>query len=107
MRYPNEDVARMDQQFAETREERIPRQAADRLAEIAQELRLERDALREELRKAHQIIRNALAVMTTEQKDAWGRMNERDMVDGEGITRANEREALLKSTGATTSEVKP
>ena len=51
--------------------------------------------LLDELRKAHQIIRNALAVMTTEQKSKWGRLNERDAVDGEGITRANERQSVI------------
>ena len=48
-----------------------------------------------ELRAAHTIIRNALAVMTTAQKAKWGARNERDDVDGEGITRAHEREAAL------------
>ena len=52
-----------------------------------------------ELQAAHQIIRNALAVMTTEQKAEWGRLNERDGVDGEGITRANEREAVIAKAG--------
>lgn len=51
--------------------------------------------LLDELRKAHQIIRNALAVMTTEQKSEWDRLNERDAVDGEGITRANERQSVI------------
>jgi len=55
-----------------------------------------------ELCAAHQIIRNALAVMTVEQKEEWGRLNERDGVEGEGITRANEREAVIaKASGAT------
>lgn len=48
-----------------------------------------------ELEAAHRIIRNALAVMTTEQKAEWGRLNARDGVDGEGVTRANEREAVI------------
>ena len=52
------------------------------------------DLLRE-LEAAHQIIRNALNLMTTEQKAEWGRLNERDGVDGEGVTRANEREAVI------------
>lgn len=57
--------------------------------------------LRDELQKAHQIILNALAVMTTEKKTEWGRLNARDGVDGEGITRANERMAVLaKATGS-------
>lgn len=51
----------------------------------------------DELVAAHQIIRNALAVMTTEQKVEWGRLNARDSVDGEGVTRANEREAVIKA----------
>jgi len=48
-----------------------------------------------ELEAAHRIIRNALAVMTAEQKAEWGRLNERDGVAGEGISRANEREAVI------------
>ncbi len=49
-----------------------------------------------ELRCAHQIIRNALNLMTPEQKVQWGRANERDDVIGEGTTRAHERESALK-----------
>lgn len=49
-----------------------------------------------ELRAAHQIIKNALAIMTVEQKQQWGCMNERDSVDGEGVTRANERLAAIQ-----------
>jgi len=56
--------------------------------------------LLDELRKAHQIIRNALAVMTPEQKYEWGRLNERDAVDGEGITRANERKSAIERAEA-------
>lgn len=48
-------------------------------------------ALLRELQAAHQIIRNGLAVMTTEQKMEWSSLNERDGAAGEGITRANER----------------
>jgi hypothetical protein len=48
-----------------------------------------------ELEAAHRIIRNALAIMTTAQKAHWGRLNARDGVDGEGVTRANEREAVI------------
>lgn len=55
-----------------------------------------------ELQAAHQIIRNALAVMTVEQKEEWGRLNERDGVDGEGVTRANEREAVIAKAGGAT-----
>jgi len=57
--------------------------------------------LRDELRAAHVIIRNALNCMTTEQQMRWADMNTRDGVSGEGVTRANEREAvLLKATRA-------
>lgn len=48
-----------------------------------------------ELQAAHTIIRNALAVMTTAQKMRWGELNARDQVDGEGITRAHERMAVI------------
>ncbi len=58
-------------------------------------LRAAAPELLEELRAAHQIIRNALAVMTTAQKNEWGCMNELHGVAGEGITRANERDAVL------------
>ena len=51
-----------------------------------------------ELAKAHQIIRNALAIMTGEQKAEWGRLNERDGVAGEGVTRAHERQAVLDAS---------
>jgi len=53
-----------------------------------------------ELLAAHLIIRNALSVMSTEQKLEWGRLNARDGVDGEGITRANERQEVLSKAGA-------
>lgn len=52
-------------------------------------------ALLHELEAAHRIIRNALNLMTPEQKAAWGRMNARDGVDGEGVTRANERHLVI------------
>ena len=48
-----------------------------------------------ELEAAHRIIRNALNIMTPTQKVAWGVTNERDGVDGEGVTRANEREVVI------------
>ncbi|WP_070105760.1 dATP/dGTP pyrophosphohydrolase domain-containing protein [Burkholderia plantarii] len=51
--------------------------------------------LRDELRAAHIIIRNALGVATFDQKIAWGNANERDGVIGEGTTRAFEREAAI------------
>ena len=48
-----------------------------------------------ELQLAHRIIRNALAIMTPNQKRIWAEMNADDGCDGEGITRANEREAVI------------
>ena len=48
-----------------------------------------------ELEAAHRIIRNALNLMTPAQKRRWGDKNAADGVDGEGITRANEREKVL------------
>jgi len=55
--------------------------------------------LLDELEKANQIIQNALNIITTEQKIAWGKKNVMDGVDGEGITRANERAvAIAKAT---------
>jgi len=53
-----------------------------------------------ELRHAHKIIQNALNLMTTDQKFEWGEANARDLVDGDGITRFYEREAVLKRADA-------
>lgn len=56
--------------------------------------------LLEELQDAHKIIRHALELMTVEQKTEWGKLNEFHGVEGEGVTRANEREAAIaKATG--------
>lgn len=60
---------------------------------------IQRNELCNELNRAHIIIRNALALMTSEQKVKWGDLNSRCGVDGEGITRANERDALLARAG--------
>lgn len=66
------------------------------------------DATLAELRAAHRIIRNALAIMSIEQKSAWTDANVRDGVSGEGITRANEREAVIAAAeGSGTTAVKP
>ncbi|KWC13774.1 hypothetical protein [Burkholderia ubonensis] len=51
--------------------------------------------LRDELRAAHTIIRNALGVMTFDQKLQWANANERNDAIGEGVTRANERQAVI------------
>ena len=52
-------------------------------------------AVTQELLAAHKIIRNALACMTSEQKVQWGSLNTIDGVEGEGVTRATEREAVI------------
>lgn len=49
-----------------------------------------------ELRHAHQIIRNALNIMTPAQKEKWAKRNDRDGVTGEGTTRFFERESAIK-----------
>ena len=53
-----------------------------------------------ELECAHQIIKNALNIMTDSQKREWASMNSGHCVDGEGITRANEREKAIKLASA-------
>ncbi|MDR2173642.1 MAG: hypothetical protein LBE32_05505 [Burkholderiales bacterium] len=56
--------------------------------------------LLKELKTAHVIIKNALNIMTVEQKIAWGEKNASDCVDGDGVTRANERvTAIEKAEG--------
>ena len=53
-----------------------------------------------ELQAAHQIIRNALNIMTSGQKTELAVKNGKDLVSGEGITRANEREAVINKAHA-------
>lgn len=53
-----------------------------------------------ELKCAHKIIRNALNLMTDSQKQEWAAVNAWDCVDGEGITRANEREKAINLADA-------
>ena len=53
-----------------------------------------------ELRAAHQIILNALALMTPEQKAVWAQANDRDGVIGEGTTRFHERAAAIAKAAA-------
>jgi hypothetical protein len=48
-----------------------------------------------ELVYAHRIIANALNIMTPEQKTEWAERNAADGCDGEGTTRANERDAVI------------
>lgn len=50
-----------------------------------------------ELKAAHQIIRNAMNLMTPEQKKQWGDLNDKAGLIDCGITRANEREAVIAS----------
>ncbi|MDR3386906.1 MAG: hypothetical protein P4L92_07620 [Rudaea sp.] len=54
-----------------------------------------------ELRAAHRIIRNALNLMTTDQKMQWSDANDHDGVHGEGVTRAHERAAVIAKAGGT------
>lgn len=54
-----------------------------------------RPEILQELRHADKIIKNALSIMTPQQKDEWARINELDGCIGEGTTRANEREAVI------------
>lgn len=56
-----------------------------------------------ELQHAHRIIRNALNIMTANQKLIWAEMNAADGCDGEGTTRANERLAVLAKAGGNQS----
>ena len=53
--------------------------------------------LLDELKKAHSIIRNALNVMTMEQKTKWTELNNAQGLVDFGTTRANEREAVIKA----------
>lgn len=53
----------------------------------------------QELIHAHHIIRNALQLMTIEQKTEWAKLNEATGCIGEGVTRANERLAVLMDAG--------
>lgn len=55
-----------------------------------------------ELEKAHLIIRLALNIMTAEQKEQFGGWTEANGVGGEGVTRANEREAVIAKATSTT-----
>lgn len=48
-----------------------------------------------ELEAARDIIHNALSLMTTAQKSEWGRLNEAAGVEGEGVTRRHERDAVI------------
>lgn len=49
-----------------------------------------------ELKAAHQIIRNALNLMTPTQKRRWADLNDLAGLVEHGATRANEREAVIE-----------
>jgi len=48
-----------------------------------------------ELKAAHQIIKNALAIMTVAQKNEWSQRNDADGLVDLGATRAHERGAVI------------
>lgn len=48
-----------------------------------------------ELQAAHLILRNALALMSPAQKNAWGRKNEVDGLIDFGTTRSSERTEVI------------
>jgi len=52
-----------------------------------------------ELQAAHLIIRNMLGLLSVSQKTVLAQRNARDDVDGEGTTRAHEREAVIRRAG--------
>lgn len=54
------------------------------------------EELLHELKAAHQVIKNGLALMTMDQKIEWGRLNAQDGVEGEGVPRANEGLAAIE-----------
>ncbi|MBR8435241.1 hypothetical protein KDW37_31270 [Burkholderia cenocepacia] len=58
-------------------------------------LHCERGMAQAELELAHQIILNALQLMTTEQQVAWARLNEENARSDKGGTRYHERAALI------------
>jgi hypothetical protein len=58
-----------------------------------------RAELLRELQASHRIIRNMLGLLSVSQKAVLAQRNARDDVDGEGITRANEREAVIMRAG--------
>lgn len=58
-----------------------------------------RAELLRELQASHRIIRNMLGLLSISQVAVLAERNARDQVDGEGITRANEREAVIRRAG--------
>ncbi len=72
------------------------RASVSRLDQPSNVHRVNADVLRE-LVLAHQIIRNALSVMNIKQQIRLAELNELSLCDGEGVTRANERAAVIAS----------
>lgn len=60
------------------------------------QLYFERGMAQAELEKAHQIILNALRLMTPEQQNEWARLNETSACADEGGTRYHERARLIE-----------
>ncbi|PVY81087.1 MULTISPECIES: hypothetical protein [Cupriavidus] len=58
-----------------------------------------RAELLRELQASHRIIRNMLGLLSPSQTAVLAERNARDQVDGEGITRAHEREAVIRRAG--------
>ena len=60
-----------------------------------------------ELRAAHEIIGNALRLMSMEQRTAWARLNDEAGLLEAGTTRANEREAAIAALSALVTPSEP
>ncbi|PZX32027.1 hypothetical protein C7416_102187 [Cupriavidus phytorum] len=58
-----------------------------------------RAELLRELQASHRIIRNMLGLLSISQVAMLAERNARNQVDGEGITRAHEREAVIRRAG--------
>ncbi|WP_367394547.1 hypothetical protein [Cupriavidus sp. Agwp_2] len=58
-----------------------------------------RAELLNELKAAHQIIRNMLGLLSVCQKSVLAERNAHDGVDGEGTTRYHERAAVIRRAG--------
>lgn len=58
-----------------------------------------RAELLRELQASHRIISNMLGLLSISQVAVLAERNARDQVDGEGITRSNEREAVIRRAG--------
>ncbi len=68
---------------------------ADRTDRQIHQLHCERGMAQAELEAAHQIILNALNLMTPDQQSEWARINEQNANAVEGGTRHHERAQLI------------